>query len=240
MADINIGRSVCIAFKTRPELVAFAGRIKRIEHLAQCFADKVLRQFRPVFSPVRFHNTRIGRIDIDQETVVLPEIPDLRPEHFRRTVDDQPPLAAMLFDANIGRFIGSHHTAGRADGHIGPCFLLLLVITRRRHHSRFGNGITVVSLQLGQIGGNFEPLSRSLRSFALVINPVRFKQTVNGTARRQPDHRQRANQNGTDFFIKHHMFQLPSLPVFSVRRLTRDRFDRQGLKPAHRTPSVPF
>ena len=138
MTDENIGRAVRIALKPRSELVALTGRIKRVEHLADRLADNILRQFGTVFRPVRFHDPGIRRIDIDQKTVVLPEIPDLRPQHFRRTVHDQPALIAIPFDTDIRRLIGCHHAAHSTDSCPWPRFLTLLIVVGRRNRSVSG------------------------------------------------------------------------------------------------------
>ena len=54
--------------KTGAEFVALTGRIQGIEHFTQGVADEILRNLRPVFSPIGFHHTGIRRVDIDQET----------------------------------------------------------------------------------------------------------------------------------------------------------------------------
>ena len=79
MADINFGRAVSISFQTGSEFIAFTGGIERIKYLAQRPADEILRDLGTILCPVRFHNPCIGRIHINQETIILPEFLDFRP-----------------------------------------------------------------------------------------------------------------------------------------------------------------
>ena len=183
MADVDFGAAVGGALEAGAVLVALAGRIGRIEYLADRVADEVLRDLRAVFRPVCFHHAGGRRFGFDGETGIIPKLLELRPQLFRRLLDDQPALVAVALDLDSG--VAGHADRITAGGRHRGDVPGLLLARGGGDAAPVRHGVAVVFLQLGQVRRHVQ--RRRLLGRA-VVQSVGLHHRAQHTAATKADH----------------------------------------------------
>ena len=165
MRDVDVGRRIVVALHADAVLILLTRRIGEVKHLADRAANDVLREFRFVFSPFRFHVARLGILRLHDEADGGPEVLNHGPEFFRLGIDAQPAVRAFL-----------HHLDGHSGGHdfaANGCVALSgrSLLTRRfgvgAHDGRARrNGESVVVADRREIGRDFQ-IGAGVRRFVL-------------------------------------------------------------------------
>ena len=151
MADVNFGAAIGQALQAGAELVALAGGVERIEHLAQRRANEILRNLGPVLGPVGLHDADVDLVLRQREAVFQPEIAHRIPELFYRALHHQPALIAIALDAHVAHAVGCCLAVGRLD-----CLARFQCVGR--HHAA-GHGIACVARELLEVGRHFQRLA---------------------------------------------------------------------------------
>ena len=116
VGDIDAGLAIGFALQAGAEFVALAGGIERIEHLAQAFADDVLRQLGAVFGPVGLENAQLTVFHRVDEAVFQPEVASGLPELVGCTINHEPMLGTVALDADVANLVGRGVVVGRLGG----------------------------------------------------------------------------------------------------------------------------
>jgi len=170
MADVNFGRTVGRALQTGAKLVELAGRINRVDELAQRAANNVLRQLGTVLGPIGFQDAEVALVERQQETVFQPEIANRLPQLLSRPPDHDPALRAGAFHPDIAK---------RADGGRDARRIARACLITVGRDRAAGRAVAAVTRQLRQVGRHFQA---GRLAGALVVDFVAFQRGTGGQA----------------------------------------------------------
>src|SRR6185369_4690739 len=162
--DVAAGRG---ALDSRGELVEFAGRVRRVDELADRVADEVVRQLGAVLGPVGFDDAGLRTVLHEIEAVVLPERPHLRIDLLGRELGAQPAVVAEALDLEVAdRLRRDDLDRRRCRGRSRRGRLCL----ERRRADRAVRRLLVARLlgELRQVGRDLEPGGACRRVRAIV------------------------------------------------------------------------
>jgi hypothetical protein len=143
---VAVGR----ALQAGAELVALGGRVDAVGEAAEQAADAVLRQVGAVLGPVGLHHPDLGRLLLDQEPALQPELAHHRPHLVGRLLHHQPALGAEALEAHV---LDLRQHAGGAWTSL---LLALLLVARERRRFLIGQHEAAVALRRGEVGRNLE------------------------------------------------------------------------------------